>query len=85
VGQFDELIDPVPAAAVSAGARASTLAITPGALDAAGVDTCEPGAPASDHVARTPENGIAHAPDPDPRASAVPRVHTLRVAVATQV
>ena len=90
-GQLVELIEFVPAAAVSPGARVSAPALTPGALDVDGVDVCDPGCPVSVHVASTPEKVIAQVPepdpdpDPDPDPAPEPFVHTLAVAVTTHV
>jgi hypothetical protein len=95
VGQPLELIELVPAPGVSPTARVRTPAVTPVAVEVDGVETCVPGCPVSDQVARIPENAIAQLPvfdpdpepdpDPDPDPDPVPFEQTLCVPLTTQV
>ena len=73
VGQFVALIEPVPVAAMRAGARVRLDAVTPAAFEVAGVETCDPGSLARLQVASTPEKAIVQLPD---GGGSVPVVHT---------
>ncbi len=89
VGQPLALIEPAPAEAASAAERAIGDAVTPVAVEVAGVEICEPVSLARFQVASTPENAV-QVPGIEPSEPlpllALPFVHTaLPAATAMHV